>query len=126
MSSGQFIMALPGPAKISIANTTNLLYDSVVQDDMDEHNADPFVTGDQQEEEVQEQEQFVTPPEDTMHPGVGSSYVTPDQWSRMQTEIGDHRAEQTHQGMDQARQGTLMDEMHAMMQRLMLQFPPPQ
>lgn len=61
-----------------------------------------------------------------MHPGVGSSYVTPDQWSWMQTEIGDLRAEQARQGVEQARKGTMMDEMHAMMQRLMLQFLPPQ
>lgn len=93
MSSSQFIMALPDPARISIANTTNWLYESVNQDDMDEHNADTFVVGDPPEEEVQEemqdQEQFVAPPEDSMHPGVSSSYVTPDQWSWMQTEIGD-------------------------------------
>ena len=130
MSSGQFIMALPDPARISISNTANWLYESVVQDDMDEHNADTFATGDPQEEEVQEemqeQEQFVAPPEDTMHPGVGSSYVTPDQWSWMQTEIGDLRAEQTHQGVEKTRQETLMNEMYVMMQRLMLQFSPPQ
>lgn len=63
-------MALPNPARISISNTANWLYESVVQDDMNEHNADPFFAGDPQEEEVQEQEQFVAPPEDTMHLGV--------------------------------------------------------
>lgn len=126
MSSGQFIMALPDPARISIYNTDNWLYDSVVQDEMDEHNADTFVVGDPQEEEVQEQEQFVAPPEDTTHPGVGSSYVTPDQWSWMQTEIGDLRVEQTCKGLEQACQGSLMEEMNAMMQQLMLQFLPPQ
>lgn len=46
MSSGQFIMALPGPARISISITANWLYESAVQDDMDEHNAEIFVTGD--------------------------------------------------------------------------------
>lgn len=56
MSSSQFIMALPDPARISIANNANWLYESVVQNDMDEHNAEPFVSGDQQEEDVQEQE----------------------------------------------------------------------
>lgn len=50
MSSGQFIMALIDPARIIIANTANWLYENVLQDDMDEHNADPFVVGDQQEE----------------------------------------------------------------------------
>ncbi|KAI5418004.1 hypothetical protein KIW84_042586 [Lathyrus oleraceus] len=120
-----FIMALPDPARISIANTANWLYESVVQDDMDEHNADPFVAGDQQEEEVQEHEQFFTPPEDTTHTGVRSSYVTPDQWSWMQTEIGDLRAKQTCQGIEQTHQGTLIYKMHVMMQRMMFQFPPP-
>lgn len=97
---------------------------------MDEHNADTFAASDPQKEEMQEeireQEQFVALPEDTKHPGIGSSYVTSDQWSWMQTEIGDLRAEQTRQGLEQARQGTLMEERHAMMQRLTLQFPPPQ
>lgn len=95
MSFGPFIMALIDPAQISISNTANWLYESVAQDDMDEHNANPFVAGDPQEEEVQEHEQFVAPPKDTTHPGVGSSYVTLDQWSWMQTEIDDLRAEQT-------------------------------
>lgn len=54
ISSSKFIMALPGPSRISIANTAIWLYESVVQDDMDEHNAEPFVAGDQQEEEVRE------------------------------------------------------------------------
>ena len=80
MSSSQFIMALPDPARISIDNTANWLYESAVQDDMDEHNADPFVAGDQQEEDVQEQEQFVPPQEDTTHTGIGSSSMTPDKW----------------------------------------------
>jgi hypothetical protein len=123
-------MALPDPSRISISNTANWLYESVVQDDMDEHNVDTFAVGNPQEEEVQEemqdQELFAVPPEESMHLGAGSSYVTLDQWSWMQTEIGDLRAEQARQGVEQARQGTLMDEMHAMMQRLMLQFPPPQ
>lgn len=55
MSSGQFIMALLDPARISISNTTNWLYESAVQDDMDKHNADTFAAGDPLEEEVQEE-----------------------------------------------------------------------
>lgn len=77
ISSSQFIMALPDPARISIANTTNWLYESAVQDDMDEHKANPLVAGDQQEEDVQEQ--FVPPHEDTTHTGVKSSSMTLDQ-----------------------------------------------
>lgn len=75
---------------------------------------------------MQDQEQFTAPVEDSMHPGVGSSYVMPDKWLWIQIEIHDLRAEKTRQGVEQTRQGTLMDEMHALMQRLMLQFPPPQ
>lgn len=55
MSSGQFIMALPDTARISISNTANWLYDSVVQDDMNGHNADTFAAGDSQEAKVQEE-----------------------------------------------------------------------
>lgn len=55
MSSGQFIMALPDPARISISNTADWLYESVVQDDIDEHNADTFAVGGPPEEEVQEE-----------------------------------------------------------------------
>lgn len=87
-------MALLDLARISIIDTANWLYESVIHDDMDEHNADPFVAGDQQEEYGQEQEQFVPPQEDTMYTDVGSSSMTPDQWSWIQTEIGDLRAEQ--------------------------------
>lgn len=126
MSSNQFIMALPDPARISISETANWLYESVVHDDMDDHNAETFVTGDQHEEDAKEQEQFVPPQEDTTYTGVRSSSMTPDQWSWIQTEIGDLRAEHACQGVEQARQGTVMDEIHALMQQLILQFPPPQ
>lgn len=61
-----------------------------------------------------------------MYTSVGSSSMTPDHWSWIQTEIGDLRAEQERQWVEKSRQGTLMDEMHALMQQLMLQFPPPQ
>lgn len=116
MSSRQFIMALPDPARISISDTANWLYESVAHDDMDEHNADTFVAGDQHEEGAQEQNQFVPPQEDTTYTGVGSSSMKPDQWSWIQTEISDLRAEQARQGVEQARQGTVMDEIHALMQ----------
>lgn len=42
--------------------------------------------GDQQEEDAQEQEHFVPPQEETTYTGAGSSSMTPDQWSWIQTE----------------------------------------
>lgn len=126
ISSSQFIMALPNPARISISGIANWLYESVFHDDMDEHNADTFGAGDQHEEDAQEQEKFVPPQEDIMYTGARLLTMTPDQWSWMQTEISDLRAEPERQGIDQARQGTIMDEIRVLMQHLMLQFPPPQ
>ena len=125
MSSNQFIMALPDPARICIIKTTNWLYESVVHDDMDEHNAETFVVGDQHEEDAHEQEQFVPPCKETTYTGVGSSSMTSDQWSWIQTEIGELRAEKERQRVEQGCQGMVMDEMHALMQQLMLQFPQP-
>lgn len=43
-------MALPDPARISISDTANWLYESVVHDDMDEYNADTLIASDQHEE----------------------------------------------------------------------------
>lgn len=54
-------MALPDPARIGISEIANWLYESAVHDDMDEHNAEPFVAGDQHEKDAQEHEQFVPP-----------------------------------------------------------------
>lgn len=125
MSSNQFIMALPDPTMVCITETANWLYESAVHDDMDEHNAETFAVGDQHEEDAQEQEQFVPPHEETIHTGVRSSSMTLNQWTWIQTEIGDLRAKLARQGVEQARQGTMIDEMHALMQQLMLQFPPP-
>lgn len=113
---GQFIMALPDPARIIISNTANWLYESDVHDDMDEHNTDTFGAGDQHEEDAQEQEQFVPPQQDIAYTAVRSLSMTPGQWSWIQTKIGDLRAEQARQGIKQACQGTIMDEMHALMQ----------
>lgn len=116
MSSNQFIMALPDPARISISKTANWLYESVVHDYMDEHNADTLVAGDQHEEDAQEKDQFVPPQEDTTYTGVRSSSMTPDQWSWIHTKMGDLRADQACQGVEQALQGTVMDEMHTLIQ----------
>lgn len=81
MSSSQFIMALPDPTRISIFDAANWLYESVVHEDIDEPNLDPFIAGDQHGEDVQEQEQFAPPQEDTTYRGVGSSSMTSYQWS---------------------------------------------
>lgn len=72
---------------------------------MDEHNAETFVAGDQHEEDAQEQEQFFPPQEGTTHTGVRSSSMTPNQWTWIQTEISDLRADQARPGVEQARQG---------------------
>ena len=47
---------------------------------------------------------------------------------QVHTEIGDLRIEQQRQGIEQARQGAMLDDMSSMMQQLMLHFlqPPPQ
>lgn len=124
MSSNQLTMALLDTARICITETANWLYKSVVHDDMDERNAETFIAGDQHEEDAQEQEQFVPPHEETTHTGDGSSSMSPDQWKWIQIEIGDLQAEQAHQWVEQAHQGTVMDGMHSLMQQLMLQFPP--
>ena len=49
--------------------------------------------------------------------------MSQDQWGWIQTEMGVLRTEQTRQGVELFRQGTVMDDMQAMMQRLMLHFP---
>lgn len=76
-------------------------------------------------EEEEPYEQFVPPPQEPFHQEAGSSSLPPDQWAWVQTELDDLRTEQTRQGIEQARQWEMLDEMSLVMRQLMLDFPSP-
>ena len=116
VSRDRHILALPAPNFISIANVANWLYaasspslgDSPLRDMEDDTPAEAH---------------FSPPPQSFARQDVGSSSMSQDQWGWVQSEMGALRTEQTRQGVELFRQGVVMDDMQAMMQRLMLHFP---
>lgn len=120
----RFIIALPNPDRVSITDCANLLYVSVDSDTEEGYNAENMVAGEDMNKDEQHQEPFVPPPQEANQPGVGSSSINHDQWAWVQTKLGDLITEQSRQGIEQARQGAVFDEMNLMMQQLMLHFPP--
>jgi hypothetical protein len=128
------VLALPAPGSIGIANAANWLYTGAAQAGGEDAQFDQDVGGEYMEED---ETHTMQPPHDSSIPGEGSSFMSQDQWGWIQTEMGTLRTEQTRQGaeldrqgVELFRQGTIMDDMQAMMQRLMLHFPhdppPPQ
>jgi hypothetical protein len=124
------VLALPATGSISIANVANWLYTALAPSVGDNVQYDQNFSGDEMEEDDRPEEQFVPPPQDSNLHGEGSSSMSQDQWGWIQTEMGILRTEQTRQGVELSRQGvelfrqgTVMDDMQAMMQRLMLHFP---
>jgi hypothetical protein len=131
----RFIIALPDPDRVAITDGANWLYVSADPDADEGHDTDHFYAGDQfvddQEEGREEEypqappEHFVPQPQEPTQQAEGSSSWSTDQWGWIQTEIGDLRAEQQRQGIEQARQGAMLDDMSSMMRQLMLHFPHP-
>jgi hypothetical protein len=90
---------------------------------------DHDLSGEDMEEDERQATHGMPPPHDSSLPGEGSSFMSQDQWGWIQTEMGTLPIEQTRQGAELDRQsvelfrkGTVMDDMQAMMQRLMLHF----
>lgn len=119
-----FIIALPNPNRVSITDCANWLYVSADPDEEEGYDAENMVVGESMNEYDQHQEPFVAPPQDPTQQGVGSSSMNHDQWAWAQTELSDLRTEQSRQGIEQAQQGAMLDEMNMMMWQLKLHFPP--
>jgi len=125
------VLDLPAYDFISITNRSNWLYDCPDPEEGDEDLFDSF-TADEPMDGASSTEEpyFQQPPEPTQASG---SYSMPsDQWGWIQDEIGHLRTKQSRQGeeitrfgAEQRRQGTVLDEMNAMMQRMMLHYPYP-
>ena len=137
---GKHILTLPAPNRISITNMANWLYENVAPDDGDDEmenvnagiDGEDETLGEEQGEEEDHPQQFYPTNE-------GSSQMPPNQWEWVHNEIGHLRTEQERQsvelfrqgeelrsfGTEQTRQGAAIDDMHAMMQRLMLHYPYP-
>lgn len=131
----RFIIALPDPDIFAIIDCANWLYVSDDPDADEGHGTDHFTAGEQfvddqaEGTEIEEEdpqvppEQFVPPHQEPTQQAAGSSSWSTDQWSWVQTEIGNLRTEQQCQGIEQARQGAMLDEMSSTMRQLMLHFP---
>lgn len=120
----RFIIALPNADRVSIVDCANWLYVSANPDEEEGYDAESVILGELMNEEAQHQEPFVPPPQDPTQQGVGSSSMNQDQWAWVQSELGDLRTEKSRQGIEQARQGKVLDEMNLMMPQLMLHFLP--
>lgn len=120
----RFIIALPNPDRVSIVDCANWLYVSVDLDEEDVYDAKNVVAGEPMHEDNQHQEQFVPPHQDPTQQVVELSFMNQDQWAWVQTVLSDLRTEQSIQGIEQARQGAVLDDMNMMMRQLKLHFPP--
>jgi hypothetical protein len=106
------------------------LYTGSAQAVGEDVQVDHDLSGEDMEEDEMPATHGMPPPHDSSLHGEGSSFMSQDQWGWIQTEMGTLRTEQTRQGaeldrqsVELFRQGTVMDDMQAMMQRLMLHFP---
>jgi hypothetical protein len=124
------VLALPAPGSISIANVANWLYTGSAQAVGEDAHFDHDLSGEDMEEDERTATHGMPPSHDSSLHGEGSSFMSQDQWGWIQTEMGTLRTKQNRQGaeldrqsVELFRQGTMMDDMQAMMQRLMLHFP---
>lgn len=125
------VLDLPAYDFINITNRANWLYDCPNLDEGDEDFLDSLPADEHMEGAPSTEEPFYQQPQEPTQ-ASGSYSMPQDQWGWIQDEIGHLCTEQSRQGeeltrfgVEQHRQGTILDEMNAMMQCMMLHYPYP-
>lgn len=119
MIRNKAILDLPNPIKVRIDIPNNRIYQMDVPSPGNsyEEEGKPNITnhhvGTVMEEDI------IRPPTHPTQPEVGATNANQDRWEWLKSEIHGMKVEQTRKGM-------VLDDVQAMMQRLMLRFPPPE